>query len=338
MRAGAQSTILFRPRLCVLLATLGVATVAQASTAQRKLEQARMLYRAGNYSQACPLFEEVTRARPEDGAAWADLGLCELRRGRREASIEASLRAVRHGDERARASAYHNLSLARHHIEVPSAAGSCLELEAPAGLACTRRARLCRHWYYEGGNGGGTHYVGAWVTDADNPEPLPEDPMSAVDGSRPDGTAVLLSASLWISSKGCAPEWSFSHPAFERAVARCRQSSPETVDCEREVRLAMAPEPDAVQPGFPLTDRERKAIREASRQCWRALEAQMEEGSGTWGHIVSVDPCRRRVGVVYDVQTRQRLGPPGEEGQPSPRGKRLQVEESTWEPWKTETP
>jgi hypothetical protein len=327
---------------CVLLAALSVATVAQArgTPAEGALEKARGLYRAARYAEACPLFEEVTRARPGDGSAWADLGLCELRRGQREASIRASLRAVREGDERVRASAYHNLSLAGHRVSVPTMSGACVEVDAPTELACARRARLCTHHVSDGGNGGGTDLSGVWLTDADNPE----GPPRAVDeGSRVDGVAVLLSANMWISTKACDFAWSFSPAVFERVLARCRSSSTDDADCERRARVALskAVSPAALEEGtqsFALTDREQQEARAASRQCLAKLNEEMKQGSGNYCHLVVVDPCRRRVGVACDARAQWRLDWGFQQEQPNPPRERLRVEELTWQPWAQDLP
>jgi tetratricopeptide (TPR) repeat protein len=314
-------------RRCVLWAALCVATVAQAQSTP--LEEARRLYRAGRYDEACPRFEAVTRARPGDGAAWADLGLCELRRGRREASLRASLRAVREGDERVRASAYHNLSLAGQRVPVPTAAGVCVDVEAPAELACSQRARVCTHEVSEDGSGGGIRYRGVWLTGADNLAAPPENE----DDSRVDGVAVSLSASMWISSKRCDFAWSFRPPVLERVAARCRAASSEDADCDRRARLALsealAPTGEGA-PTFPVTDGEKEEARVASRQCLRELAEEERQGSGTYCHLVAVDPCRRRVGVACDARARWRLDWRFQQDSATPPYEKLRVEELTW--------
>jgi hypothetical protein len=322
---------------CVLLAALSVASVAHGAPTERKQEEARALYRAGRYVEACPLFEQVTRARPEDGAAWADLGLCELRRGRREASIQASLHAVRVGEEQVRLNAYYNLSLAGHRIPMPTEQHSCQELEAPAALSCAQRARVCAASRPgdDSGNGGGTHYQGVWFTDASNPAPVP-DALEVFREDDPEaGTLVDLSAWRWLSTKDCDVNWFFSPPAFERAIARCQRISSVKEDCKRRVQLSLAEGVEAQEPGFPLTDREKKEIREASRQCGQALRERMREGSGTLCHIVSVDPCRRRAGVACDARVEWRIIHRDE--RPTPPRKRLRVEEAAWGPGAPDT-
>lgn len=59
--------------LAVLLGT----SLATSAFAQSALQ----LYRSGDYDRACPRFEAETRRRPQDGPAWADLALCEEKRG-----------------------------------------------------------------------------------------------------------------------------------------------------------------------------------------------------------------------------------------------------------------
>lgn len=331
-----------RQRLCILLAMLTVASVAQArgAPAGRKLEEARTLFRAERYEEACPRFEEVTRARPTDGAAWADLGLCELRRGRREASIRASLRAVREGDERVRSSAYYNLWVVGERLAVPTQTPSCMDVEAPAELACTRRARLCTYAVEDGGNGGGKHYTGVWLTDAAAPLAPPD---SDEDGSRPDRVAVLLSASLWISSKRCDFNGAFRPPVFDRVLARCQAASPRGEHCVLRVRGALM---EAVLPGtsipgqqlFPLTDAEKQQARVASRQCLRELAVEERENSGNYCHLLVVDPCRRRVGVACDVRARRRLDWRFQQEPPTSPQEQIRVEEHSWQPSEQLTP
>ena len=331
-----------RFRHCVLLAALSVAVVAQArgAPAPRTLEEARALYRAGRYAEACPRFEEVTRAQPDNGAAWADLGLCELRRGQREASIRASLRAVREGDENVRVSAYRNLSTAGHRVAVPTGTDSCLDVEAPAEFACPRRARFCAHPISDEGNGGGKVYLGVWLTDTDNPEPPPK----GLDDTRSDGVAVFLSASLWVSTKACDFSWSLSPPVFQRVLARCQASSGDEADCERRARMALAeavspgtPREDGAQP-FPITASEQQEARAASRRCLRKLDEEMKQGSGSYCHLVAVDPCQRRVGVACDTREQWRLDWWFRDAQPKPPRERLRVEEHRWEPSMQDTP
>jgi hypothetical protein len=71
--------------------------------------QAQAAYDAMQFKQACPLFEKVTKLLPEDGAAWADLALCQFRMKKKDAGVRAALQALRFGDERTRKSTYFNL-------------------------------------------------------------------------------------------------------------------------------------------------------------------------------------------------------------------------------------
>jgi Flp pilus assembly protein TadD len=76
----------------------------------------------GEFDKACPLFAQVTQRQPRNGAAWADLSLCELRRGRKDEALAASWRAVRLGDEKARRHAYFNLAQLGVRLPLPSQA------------------------------------------------------------------------------------------------------------------------------------------------------------------------------------------------------------------------
>src|SRR5689334_997768 len=72
--------------LCALswaLAALAAAAPKEDAHAMRK--RALALYKQHRYDRACALLSKVVQAQPENGAAWADLGLCESKRGHDEA-------------------------------------------------------------------------------------------------------------------------------------------------------------------------------------------------------------------------------------------------------------
>jgi hypothetical protein len=61
-------------------------------------QQALRLFKAKKYKEACPLFRQIAEQR-KTGTAWADLGLCELRRGDEKEGRLATLRAFRAGND-----------------------------------------------------------------------------------------------------------------------------------------------------------------------------------------------------------------------------------------------
>jgi hypothetical protein len=66
--------------------------------------EALKLFKAGRFDVSCPMYEAIAGAKATDGAAWADLGLCEFRRGRHaESARRATLLALRYGDAAFRA-------------------------------------------------------------------------------------------------------------------------------------------------------------------------------------------------------------------------------------------
>jgi hypothetical protein len=123
--------------LAMLSLALGVPAAAQSPR-----DAALAAFRRKDYARACPLFAEVVRAEPENGAAWADLGVCELKRGRKAESVRASLRAVVHGDDRTRTNAYFNLGLAGVALPFP-VPGRCTVWRAPEELNCPQRVEAC---------------------------------------------------------------------------------------------------------------------------------------------------------------------------------------------------
>jgi hypothetical protein len=132
------------------LAVLLGLSLATAAFAQSALQ----LYRSGDYERACPLFEAETRRRPQDGAVWADLALCEEKRGKREMARRANMLAIRWGNEQTRKNAYFNLWRMKAGVDL-TAFGSfvqgadserkCLALRAAPELACTGEVRACAY-------------------------------------------------------------------------------------------------------------------------------------------------------------------------------------------------
>lgn len=118
-------------------------------------QSALQLYRSGDYDRACPRFEAVTRRRPQDGAAWAELAMCEERRGNGKKARRANMLAVRWGNEQTRKSAYLSLWRMNEGVKLPplpdaaspkpGAEGprGCLALRPAPELECTGEVRAC---------------------------------------------------------------------------------------------------------------------------------------------------------------------------------------------------
>ena len=138
------------------------ADVAKGSAWSRGLA----LYRQSKFAAACPLLTQAAAKAPHNGAIWADLGLCELKRGDKAASIHASLLAAHFGDERVRKTAYFNLHLAGYE---PGVYGECGALAAPAELACSMPAFVCTgDWTASGTRSGTSGTVAVFATNAED--------------------------------------------------------------------------------------------------------------------------------------------------------------------------
>ncbi|MGC4118658.1 MAG: hypothetical protein QM765_29690 [Myxococcales bacterium] len=132
------------PMLLLLLAGLAAAPTAPKPDALK-------LFRAGKYDEACPLFRKVAEAKPTNGAAWSDLGLCEFKRGHREEGRAATLRAIRFGDATTRAHAAYNWAT---YIGVHDIKGTwCEPPKAEPLLGCERTAHVCQTQSDVGGGG-----------------------------------------------------------------------------------------------------------------------------------------------------------------------------------------
>jgi hypothetical protein len=123
-------------------------------------QSAHRLYRSGDYDRACPLFEKETRLRPRDGAAWADLAICEEKRGDREKARHANALAIRWGNERTRKHAYFNLWQMEAALEFPGPRDTprCRALRAAPELECSDEIWSCVYGQIGlGAKGHGSH-------------------------------------------------------------------------------------------------------------------------------------------------------------------------------------
>jgi hypothetical protein len=186
--------------------------VAALATAPTALE----LYRAGKLDEACPAFQKMAEEKRNDGAAWADLGLCELKRGHLSEGRAATARALHYGNKKVRAGAAFNWS--RYVKDEPATEG-CAWAEPEPGLECAKRYWACAdresnmgigrdpaNWY--------TVQLLALGVDeklmADAGVSLPKETMKLLDGALPKNGDRLLRVALtrivWENPKGGAGE------------------------------------------------------------------------------------------------------------------------------------
>jgi hypothetical protein len=100
-------------------------------------QRANQLYRAENYAEACPLFQQVTELTPSRGAAWAELGLCLARvPAARALAVALTQQAILLSprDAKTRKAAYYNLGrflgeTYPSHVPGPTEEGPLAEVE-----------------------------------------------------------------------------------------------------------------------------------------------------------------------------------------------------------------
>ncbi|QSQ17403.1 tetratricopeptide repeat protein [Myxococcus landrumensis] len=266
------------------------------------------LYRAKDYARACPLLRQAAEAAGTHGEIWADLGLCELRWGRKAQSIQASNLAVRYGDEKTRKAAYFNLGLAGVRLVPPDTADTetCVRLQPPEELACARRFVAC----------GKTH------------------PTSFL------GQITVRISDLWIFScegKDCPRKTPPSPPCREEPGTFCPRSGIDLLHDESAAGTGPLPEwtckiSDAVASRGKQCQQQKGADAAAclktacaaarhwqqetvmSREEWPELQEELE----SWGSrhdckycaesriqtqctLVSINPCSGRAGAVCRV-------------------------------------
>jgi hypothetical protein len=166
-------------------------------------QSAHQLYRSGDYDRACPRFEAETRRRPQDGAAWADLALCEEKRGNRQKARRANMMAVRFGNERTRKNAYFNLWRMKEVLELPSRR-ECLALRPTPELACKGEVRACVYGTHGLGARGAGHNTYVKLEPCEGPCELKLRPPEVVDTEHLDveearsfeGNRILLSRNI----------------------------------------------------------------------------------------------------------------------------------------------
>jgi hypothetical protein len=166
------------------------ADVAKGSAWSRGLA----LYKQSKFAAACPLLAEAATTAAENGAIWADLGSCELKRGDKAASIHASLLAARFGDERVRKNAYFNLHLAGYEAGV---SGACGALAVPAELACSVPAFACTgDWTAYGSRSGTSGTVAVFDESEEDARARRDDIAGGLGGETRSGEVVVSESQL----------------------------------------------------------------------------------------------------------------------------------------------
>lgn len=319
-----RSTSLF-----LLLVTLP----ALAQTPDNDWKAGLASFRARDYSRACPLLLKAAEAAATNGAIWADLGLCELKRGKKEESIHASNLAVRYGDEKVRRSAYFNLGLAGVNLVPQGVArdGGCVPLEPPRELACTRRVTACGHSFaqpgytYVEGRSSGLLLLPCGEGSCPTQSPYGGHCVGLGD-DRCREPSIVLASELTLRGVGSTPAWTCEESgAVESRSLECQ--SKKGADEKTCSKKACA---DAV--------RWQKQAR-ASRAEWKELEEELESWDSlneckscaetttkTQCTVVSIDPCSGRAGTVCTEESISRDTRMGAIGATPP--KRLVQEQS----------
>lgn len=135
--------------------------LAATPTDRSREAKALTLYKQGKLDRACSLFAAIAQERRDDGAAWSDLGLCELRRKHVEDGRRATLLALRHGNADVRKQAAYNWS--RYLQAQPAPEQTCCEVQCEQAkpvpeLGCSSQPWMC--WQTQGNLGWGN---GNWM-------------------------------------------------------------------------------------------------------------------------------------------------------------------------------
>jgi hypothetical protein len=275
---------------------------AKGSTWSRGLA----LYKQSKFAAACPLLAEAAAAAAENGAIWADLGLCELKRGDNAASIHASLLAARFGDERVRKNAYFNLYLAGYGLDVD---GECGALAATAELACSAPAFACTGDWTAYGTRSGTNGTVAIFDTTEEDVRARRDDIAGPSESGPGEVALSesqLCFDTWCQLNGwrCEESKQVSRRAdtcFQEALGPvpanlCSQDGTACETFQRCHQQACAAAEDAINgtsgaKPWPAVVREHD---EKMANCY----SNCVEGSTLSCTVVVVDPCQNRIGYV----------------------------------------
>lgn len=253
-------------------------------------------YRAGRLGIACARFEQAVKRQPKNGATWADLGLCERRRGNVQRAVEASIRAVRYGERRVRLNASYNLWQLGVEAPLPDEVGQCLELRAPDGLECNTALNVCRGTDDRSGNGGGVVYQYVEVL-----------PAGQKPGERDPALIVPLRGEAWATSKGCDYAWHLRTPLVERLTRRCLAQGHDESVCDQATREVLSAETGTGEAAsaeaaklVPLTAADRRRARRDADACIDLVGQAVAASTGPVCSLVLADPCRGAIEIVCD--------------------------------------
>jgi hypothetical protein len=182
---------------------------------QTEEEKAVALLHKKQFDAACPLFEKLARAAPDNATLWGEWGQCELHRsGHRKIAIEASSRAATLGDRPVREAAYDTLRALGQKVDLP--AKGCEWLPESPGGACNEQMWGCGYdWESPSSTG---RISGHAVTFGDS-----DDERDVLDTALREGTALRPQL---------AAEWKalVDARADELACSNCHQHAVESVD------------------------------------------------------------------------------------------------------------
>jgi hypothetical protein len=266
------------------------------------------LYKQSKFAAACPLLAEAAAAAPENGAIWADLGLCELKRGDKAASVHASLLAARFGEERVRKNAYFNLYLAGYELGVD---GECGALVAPAELACSAPTFACTgDWTAHGTRSGTNGTVAIFDATEKDARARRDDIAGPLGGDSGPGEIALAESQLcfdtWcqLNAWRCEESAQVSRRAetcFQKALgplpaSLCSQDGTACETFRRCHQQACAAAEDAID-GTPGAKPWPAVVREHDEKMANC-HSNCVEGNTLSCTVVVVDACQNRIGYA----------------------------------------
>lgn len=289
------------------------AASAHAQPAGGDWQEGLSLYRAGDYARACPLLRKVAEAAGTQGEPWADLGLCELKWGRRAESLRALNLAARYGDEKTRKAAYSSLGLAGVNLVPQTARGAlaCAPLTVPNELECKQQFAVCgldHGWMgYHFFKGRRFELLIFPCREVGCPKQIP-DPKSCAATFL--GECLAASIELFSEQEflgdGATPAWS----CMESSAVRSR-----AVQCELAQGVSVA---ECMRTACAEAQSWQKAPKD-SREEWTKLKEELEQWDSikkcelcyerttqTQCTLVSLNPCTGQAGAVCREHTNER--------------------------------
>jgi hypothetical protein len=192
-------------------------TLAAPPSAREAWRQALGFFKQKRFDAACPLFESAATSEKTNGAIWADLGLCELKRGNSGASVHASLLAARYGTEKVRKNAYFNLNLAEYRFPLPGQ--QCAEVSAVSEAECAESIFACTREFRSYGTGAGDSGVYAIFASARETAQLYSDDTSISANSDAPSSLELS------EHHECLYSWCTLHEEETSCMAECHEGT-----------------------------------------------------------------------------------------------------------------